>query len=301
MENTSSMTALIAAFGRAYHSINDSPKIFNDFLARELISDKEFQDISYHMSQGIKFFNPNWPDNESPEAALRWIVQNQLAPIPLPRSKYCEEMLENAIKFGVKQYVILGAGFDTLAFRRPDLMEKIDVFELDHPATQKDKLQRLKDLGWNIPESLHMVPIDFRKQDLEQVLTNSCFDNNKLSFFSWLGVTYYLKRENIFKTLKAFSNSVQKGSSIVFEYPDENMFSSKASDRAKRMVALTNASKEPMLSCFSFEELEAELDKIGLLIYEHLRPDEIEAKYFKDRTDDYHALENVNFALVVKR
>lgn len=293
MENKSSLTALISAFGRAYHSSYEEPKIFDDFLARELMGEEDFNSICGYMTQGIKYFNPDWPDNKGPEEALKWIVQNNIAPITLTRSRYCEDMLENAVKFGCKQYVILGSGFDTLAFRRPDLAEKIDIFELDHPATQKDKLERIQKLGWSVPTSLHLIPIDFRNQQLVNVLRESGFNNNKLSFFSWLGVTYYLSKEDIYKTLKAFTDNVPEGSTIIFDYFGENM--------KNKIVALANAAGETILSYFSYEELEAKLDKIGLLIYEHMKPKDIEERYLKGRSDDYHAVENTNFVLAVKK
>jgi methyltransferase (TIGR00027 family) len=301
MEGAPSFTALMSAFGRAYHSSCESPKIFDDFLARELIGEEDFKTISDHLMQGIKYFNPNWPDNKGQEEALKWVVQNHIAPITLTRSRYCEDMLENAVKFGCKQYVILGAGFDTLAFRRSDLADKINIFELDHPATQKDKHERIKKLGWNIPSSLHLIPVDFRNQQLTDVLGDSGFDNNKLSFFSWLGVTYYLSKEDIFKTLKVFADNVPEGSTIVFDYFDKKMMNMNDDQRAKKIVSLANATGETILSYFNYEEIETGLDKIGLLIYEHLEPHQIEERYLKGRTDDYHAVENTNFVLAIKK
>ena len=142
--NKSSMTALVSAFGRAYHSLYDNPKIFDDYLARELITDEEFTEISGYMSGGIKFFNPEKADDFSEaQEALKWVIQTQIAPTPLARARYCEEMLNNAIMIGAKQYVILGAGMDTFAYRNPDLPDKIQVFEVDHPATQQFKKSRV--------------------------------------------------------------------------------------------------------------------------------------------------------------
>jgi len=299
--NKASLTAIVSAFGRAYHSLNDEPKIFNDYLAGKMITDEEFKNISKNMIEGIKFFNPEDEDiYKNEESMLKWIVQTQISPTPLARSRYTEDMLENAIKMGVKQYVILGAGFDTFAFRKPELLKKIKVFEIDHPATQELKLKRIKDLGWEISPSLKFVPVDFSKDDLKEALLSSGFDLNGLSFFSWLGVTYYLSREKIINMFKSIYSITCKGSSLVFDYPDKDIFNSKrTTSRVQAMAKMAEAAGEPMKTAYEYSELESDLDKAGLLIYEHLTPKDIEERYFKGRDDYYHSFENVNYTLAV--
>lgn len=209
-------------------------------------------------------------------------------------------MLENAVKMGVKQYVILGAGFDTFAFRKPELLKKIKIFEIDHPATQELKLKRIKDLGWEISPSLKFIPVDFSKDELKKALLDSGFDSNSLSFFSWLGVTYYLSREEIINMFKSISSIACKGSSLVFDYPDKDIFNSeKTTNRVQAMVKMAEAAGEPMKIGYEYSELESDLDKAGLLIYEHLTTRDIEERYFKERDDYYHAFENINYALTV--
>jgi len=299
--NKSSVTALITAYGRAYHSINEWPKIFDDFLAKELI-EEEYESISYNLAASINFFSPEKAELcKDKESALKAVIQNQIAPISLSRSRYSESMLELAIKFGVKQYVILGAGFDTFAFRNKELLKHIDIFELDHPATQELKLSRIKKAGWEIPKNLHFITVDFSKDNFVEEIKKSTFDTNKLSFYSWLGVTYYLSREEILNTLKGIGNISKKGSSIIFDYPDESIFDDeKPTRRVKNMIYAAMQNGEPMKSSFSCKELVSDLEKAGFLLYEHLTPSEIDEKYFKGRNDDYHAFENVNFALAVK-
>lgn len=108
-QNESSLTSLVAAFGRAYHSIYDTPKIFNDDLAQAFLSPQEFTDISRNMVQGIDFFNPDYANEhqDDQEAILRWIVQIFLSPTPLARAAYCEAALLHELTLGLKQYVIL--------------------------------------------------------------------------------------------------------------------------------------------------------------------------------------------------
>lgn len=138
--NQSSMTALISSFGRAYHAENDEPKIFNDTIARQLMTDEEYKRIAGYMLGGIDFFAPGKKSElPDPEEILKWIVQTQLAPTPLARARYCEDRLINAVRIGVKQYVIIGAGMDTFAYRNHELLSQIHVFEVDHPDTLRVK------------------------------------------------------------------------------------------------------------------------------------------------------------------
>lgn len=149
-QDESSLTSLISAFGRAYHSQLDTPKIFNDFIAKDLISQNEFNDIKKNMVQGIEFFNKEIAQrfNGKSEEILKWVTQVQLSPTPLARAAYCEKVLLSEVKLGLKQYVILGAGLDTFCFRHPDLKNSVEIFEVDHPATQAFKKKRLAKAIW---------------------------------------------------------------------------------------------------------------------------------------------------------
>lgn len=302
MENNQySMTAKISAFSRAYHSMNDNPKIFDDYLADKWLTKEEYAQISQYMANGINFFNPEHAaEFTDQKAALEWVVQTQLAPTPLARARYCEDMLKNAIMLGTKQYVILGAGLDTFAFRNPKVLQHVEVFEVDHPFTQSFKKRKLKELGWSIPENLHFVPMDFTKDNLVKVFENTSFDEKKLSFFSWLGVTYYLGKEDILKTLKSIAEIAPKGSTVIFDYGDNQLFdASKTTKRVQNMIGLAAQSGEPMKSCFSYPELEKLLEEAGFHIYEHLSPQDIEEKYFQNRHDFFHAFENIHYCLAV--
>ncbi|MGM9927751.1 MAG: class I SAM-dependent methyltransferase [Bacillus sp. (in: firmicutes)] len=294
-----SMTAKISAFARAYHSLMDEPKIFDDFLADEWLTDEEYAQISQYMADGITFFDPERAkDFSTKEEALKWVVQTQLAPTPLARAKFCEDMLKNAMTFGTKQYIILGAGLDTFAFRFSSLLEQLDVFEVDHPNTQNFKRQMMDELDWIKPEHLHFVPMDFSKDDFVEAFKSTPFDQKKISFFSLLGVSYYLTKEEFMHILKGVAAIAPKGSSIVFDYGDEHLFDAETK-RVQNMVAMAAQSGEPMKSCFSYRELESFLEEAGFLIYEHLTPKDIEERYFQHRTDYFHAFENIHYCLAV--
>lgn len=300
-----SMTALISAFSRAYHSENNKTKIFNDSIARLLLSDEEYIQISKNMTDGISFFNPDF--KESSEASLRWIVDNYLSPPQLARSAFAEKSLKTAVSIGITQYLILGSGYDTFAYRQPDWANKIKIFEIDHPLTANDKKIRLAKANIEIKNNTHFISNDFNKDSLNiALIQNNIFAKNKLTFCSILGVLYYLSKETFENLLFELSLILPDGSSIVFDYPDENSYTEKAGERAKKQALLANAAGEKMLASYSYEELELMLSKHGFLIYEHLTPHEMTHQYFNSyniSNPDYNisAFDNVNYCLAVKK
>ncbi|MCY8202594.1 class I SAM-dependent methyltransferase [Bacillus sp. N12A5] len=299
----SSLTSLISAFARAYHSQYDSPLIFDDFIAKDLINEKEFTTISENMIQGISFFNKEIAERlqHDPENILKWVTHIQLSPTPLARAAYCENVLHNELMLGAKQYVILGAGLDTFCFRHPELENSLNVFEVDHPASQQFKKNKLKDANLTIPRHLHFVPMDFTKTFSYQPLIDEGFENTK-SFFSLLGVSYYLTREENASLISHLFSKVPPGSSIVFDYADETLFTAKGtSNRVEHMVKMAAASGEPMKSCFTYQDIQQMLELSGLLIYEHLSPDDINDRFFCNRTDDLSAFETIHFIHAVKK
>ncbi|MBU7592949.1 class I SAM-dependent methyltransferase [Metabacillus halosaccharovorans] len=301
----SSLTSLISAFGRAYHSKYDTPKIFDDFIANNLISKEEFSSISNNMINGIEFFNKDIGQRykDDPKEVLKWITQVQLSPTTIARSAYCEKVLLNEIKLGVQQYMILGAGLDTFCFRYPELKNRLEIFEIDHPATQEFKKKKLANSKLNIPSNLHFVSMDFTTKFSYQDLFDAGFNNaNKKTFFSLLGVTYYLSKEENANLISHLFANIPSGSSIVLDYADEKLFEERGMfNRVENMLKLATASGEPMKSSFTYNEIENMLEKSGLLIYEHLTPTTINELYFRNRTDYLTAFETIHFIHAVKK
>lgn len=302
--NESSLTSLISAFGRAHHSMYDTPKIFDDFVAKDLITDKEYSDIRENMIKGIQFFNKEIARKfqEHPDEILKWITQVQLSPTPLARAAYCENVLLHELLLGVKQYVILGSGLDTFCFRHPELKEILEIFEVDYPATQDFKKERLADANYQIPENLHFVPLDFTKEFTIQTLVEEGFILNKKTLFSLLGVSYYLTKEENANLFQKLFTKLPSGSSIIFDYADNKLFEEKGmSNRVQNMVQMASAGGEPMKSCFSYYEMEKMLENSGLLIYEHLSPSAINDRFFHNRTDYLSAFETIHYIHAVKK
>ena len=178
----------------------------------------------------------------------------------------------------------------------------MEVFEVDHPATQEFKLHRLAELGWKHPAKLHFIPIDFTKESLVTALTgSSSYDPNVKSFFSWFGVTPYLTQEEVFATLRSIAEVTPAGSTIVFDYFDTDAFiPEKLSSQMQESVKFLLKIGEPMKNGgFNPSTLAEDLANLGFRLHENLSPADIEERYFKGCMDGYHTDEHVHFAFAV--
>ena len=133
------------------------------------------------------------------------------------RTRFIEERLEQAIRDGVSQVVILGAGFDTRAYRLTELLKAARVFEVDQPSTQEYKKRRIRETGIEVPPNLTYVPVDFRHDKLGDVLAAAGYDSTKRTFFIWEGVTMYLPEEAVEGTLRWVAEQAP-GSTIIFDF-----------------------------------------------------------------------------------
>jgi len=301
MNHKASITALMSAFGRAFHTENEDHPVFSDPLAKELMTAGEYAAVQGYLLGGAQFFAPETnPAKQAPEELLRRLVNEHIAPSPLCRAAYTERALKTAVLTGTKQYVILGAGLDTFAFRETAFLKKHRVFEVDHPLTQADKQERIARAGWTVPANLTFVPVDFAKDSLTERLIAGGFDPTVKTFFSWLGVTYYLSAEAIDQTLAGLSSLCADGSTLVFDYPDERFFDA-PERRVQNTVMMAKAGGEPMKTAFSYGELEKLLEKHGFLIYELLTPDDIQREIIDSAGAEMKAFEHVNYCLAVRK
>jgi len=137
------------------------------------------------------------------------------------RARYAEDKLVEAIaERGVRQYVILGAGWDSFAWRREDLLPKLKVFELDHPDTQRAKRQRLSELNLATPPNLTFVAIDFNTQSLTECLLTNGFDPAVPTYVNWMGVTYYLPLPVVTGVFQELATLCRGGVEVAFDYVD---------------------------------------------------------------------------------
>jgi methyltransferase (TIGR00027 family) len=297
-----SKTAMGTAFMRAYYAAHARAPIFNDFLAHNLITEEEGLAAEERHLKAFQKFYPDqaalYPDWD--RALAHW-MKNAAAPaIVLARARYAEDILEQGVRQGVRQYVILGAGMDTFAWRRPDLLEHIQVLEIDHPATQAHKRQRFREVGLQPPAHLHFLPLDFNKDNLEATLRGSAYDPEVLTVFSWLGVTYYLPRNVVLAAWRSISEVAPAGSAVIFDYLDTDAFvPARVSRRVQIMQEIVARIGEPMITGFDPTTLAADLANQGLRLQENLSPADIQARFFEGLSDGYQASEHAYFAWAV--
>jgi methyltransferase (TIGR00027 family) len=173
------------------------------------------------------------------------------------RSRYTEDALRDAVEKGTRQYVLIGAGFDTFVLRRPAFSQAVEIFEIDHPATQTLKLERIKECGISLPRSVHFVAADLASEALEAALDRSSFRRDEPAFLSWLGVTAFLTREANLAILRAVATCAAPGSELVFTYIEQIDFNSDSGSGLLRELKTMVASMgEPWVSGFDPKELE---------------------------------------------
>ncbi|MGA2087239.1 MAG: SAM-dependent methyltransferase [Terracidiphilus sp.] len=193
--NEPSRTALMIARQRAAHQVLDHGSILYDPFAMRILGENE-KDV-------LQFANAH------PLASIGRLITTA-------RSRIAEDALSRAVERGARQIVILGAGLDTFALRNPHDALEIRIYEVDHPATQAWKLERLAEAQIALPPWLILVPVDFERDDLGKTLVAAGFQQNAPAFFTWLGVVPYLTQDAIGRTLD-YMSSIQD-SEVVFDY-----------------------------------------------------------------------------------
>lgn len=294
-----SITAKLCSFARAYHSSFNRQKIFDDYLAFDMMGKQQYDEIGKLIERNYEI---NVLDNKVGFSgkAVYPITEKMISPIPLSRIAFAEKALKKFTDEKEKcQYVICGAGMDTFSFRNtnPD----IKIIELDHPQTRKYKLKRLNELEWNIPQNVQFVPIDFSKNDLSNVLLQSGFDKNIPSFFAVLGVTYYLTYDVFEDTVNKISQITSYGDQLIFDFPDETTLSNYAAPRVRDLAKITEKLGEPMQHGFSYKEIDDILNRNNFVVKKHQDPHEIQTAYFSGRTDGQKAYENIHFIIAEKK
>jgi methyltransferase (TIGR00027 family) len=255
------------AMRRAAHQLFDHPKVLDDPIALPIIGPEAAAKL------------------EAERNRHKSRVARNLRAFLVVRSRFAEDELARAIVRGVRQCVILGAGLDTFAYRNPYEDYALRVFEVDYPATQEWKRQRLATAGIAIPPSVTYAPVDFERQTLAEGLKLAGFDASKAAFFSWLGVTMYLTEDAVMATFR-FIASTSPGGGVAFDYAvprsSLNWVGRLALDALSYRVA---AAGEPFRTFFDPSVLEERLRRIGFSRVEDLDTSEINARYLKDRAD----------------
>jgi methyltransferase (TIGR00027 family) len=201
------------------------------------------------------------------------------------RARYAEDCLATGVRQGVKQYVILGAGLDTFAYRQPPWGRALRIFEVDDPGTQQWKVDRLRTADVSLPSNLTFVSVDFERVSIAGALEAVGFAFGARTLCSWMGVTQYLTLHALDATFQ-FVRSLPRSSEIVFSFilPQDAVqgIEAEALAMAEQRAAEVG---EPWLTRLCADELAARLRNMGFSDVFHLTPEEARARYFGNRSD----------------
>jgi methyltransferase (TIGR00027 family) len=267
-EGKPSVTAMQCAVGRAYHQVFDSPLIFEDPLAVRILGPQARGKLEATGAQAAhtpRFLNRS---------------------VPVVRARYAEDALAAAAERGIRQYVILGAGLDTFAYRSP-LAAGMRIFEVDHPATQQTKRQLLANAGIREPANLTFVPVDFEREKLRYRMSMSGVDFAQPAFVSWLGVINYLLLDDIYEAL-CIARSFPGGSEIALDYnspPDPESKDAEHKQFLRKKIQTFANLGEPFRTFFRPAFLISALRGLGFNQIENLNSDSINERYFSNRAD----------------
>jgi methyltransferase (TIGR00027 family) len=258
-----SRTALRVALRRAAHQIHDSPVVFDDPIAVPILGAAYAEELKRTPLRSDRPFS----------IGLRAFL--------VARSRYAEDNLRRAVETGVNQYVLLGAGLDTFAYRNP--YAQLRVFEVDHPATQQWKRELLQRNGIAIPEKITYTPVDFERQSLSAQLSDAGFNFQEPAFFAWLGVVPYLTLDAFRATLKLVSDQ-QPGSGLALDYGQPRSVLPPLERLAlDSLASRVEQAGEPFQLFFTPPEIAVELSRFHSI--EDLGAAEINERYFHGRTD----------------
>jgi methyltransferase (TIGR00027 family) len=257
----------MTAVGRALHREEAGPKVLDDYLALPLAGE-----------EGPALVERLRAEMPGPmlHGFTRWVAV---------RARLPEDIVEHAVRDGIHQYVILGAGLDSFAYRRGDLLQQVRVFEVDHPASQAWKRARLADLGIDQPANLVFAPVDFEAQTLREGLEAAGFDFDAPAVFSWIGVTMYLTLEAIEATL-ATVVACPPRTRIVLTYNRPRVVLEGLALGTDLVIAgIAEEMGELFVSLFEPAQMEELLRRMGFSDITHFGPDEAIRTYFPGRDD----------------
>ncbi len=199
------------------------------------------------------------------------------------RSRFAEDLLAESAAGGLEQYVVLGAGLDTFAYRNPHA--NLQIFEVDFPATQEWKRAKLAEAHIAEPANLTFVPLDFEHHTLAEGLTEAGFDFTRPAFFGWLGVVPYLTMDAIRATLATIA-ALPAGSGVCFDYGlDPETLNPLQKRVLEALSARVVAAGEPFRTFFAPEKLEVLLRECGFSRVRHADAAALNALYFDGRAD----------------
>ena len=255
---------------RAAHQLLETPRVFEDPVALRIFGAEGVRWLGYNLHR------------------YRTAASRAMRAFLVMRSRYAEDQLAAAVTRGTRQYVVLGAGLDTFAYRNPH--KGLRVFEVDFPATQAWKREMLARQNIALPRSLTFAPVDFERQTLAQGLKAAGWRSDRPTFYSWLGVTIYLSSDAVRDTLAMVARGA-RGSEIVFDFapPIESLPEAERATLVRRAAGVARIG-EPWVSYFDPDRFAAELRASGYSSAQHLGSDDMNQRYFRGRADGFRML-----------
>jgi methyltransferase (TIGR00027 family) len=200
------------------------------------------------------------------------------------RTRYIDDYLKQCIDDGIEQLVILGAGYDSRAYRFDGLKGKVRVFEVDHPDTQRAKIQKVKRIFGSLPSHVTYVGLDLDEKKLGEGLLKAGYRKDKKTLFIWEGVTVYLTPEAVDETLAFVAENSGKGSSIIFDYAFQSALDATSdSEEAKKWRKAYERRGEPPKFALKEDEVEEFLSKRGFYQVKGVSMESLENVYFRSK------------------
>jgi methyltransferase (TIGR00027 family) len=279
-DNQISTTAMVVSLMRALHTRLDEVKLINDPWGEKLIPEASFELLRQVVEKQTDFVAASEPGQPDDQLLAGWVHAMPPYASVITRARYTIDAIKKAIAKGIDQCVILGAGLDTFSVCHPELADKMNIFEIDHPATQEFKRERLKACGLSQAKTLHYISADLAAEDLSSVLSVDSLDPSKPTIFSWLGVTMYLTREENISTLRAIASSSAPGSEVIFTYIDQAFFDDQGqADSFREGARAVSELGEEWLSGFDPTTLANDLAELGFTLTEDLTTVQLVDRY----------------------
>ncbi|WP_067838952.1 class I SAM-dependent methyltransferase [Nocardia lijiangensis] len=272
-------TAVRVALWRALHrQIDAPPYVFDDEIGLRLAAPED-----------------GWRDRPDMDPQITSPMRAGM----VSRARFVEDLLDEHIGRGVDQYVLLGAGLDTLVQRRTDLAARVTVFEIDQPGTQAWKRQRLTELGFGVPDRLRLVPVDFEVDSWWERLLAAGFDPGRPAVVASTGVSMYLSREANMATLQQLS-VLAPGSTLAMTFMLPLELVNSGEQQMRRFAEQgARASGTPFISFFDPDEIVALAKEAGFAAAQHISSEELTRRYFADRADGLRPAESEQILVAV--
>ena len=265
-------TAEGAVLGRAAHALHAREPVLDDFWAVELLTPK---------AQALVRDPAHYHGVHAPGASPLALV----SAAGFGCLRLAEDEVEACVARGVGQYVLLGAGFDTFALRRDDLVARLRVFEVDHPDVQKLKRERVHAARVRPASLPDFVPVDFETMSVAAALRASAFEPGRPAVFSWMNTIPYLTEDAVAETLSALAELAAPGSRLIANYVPGVPPTPEQLAVLKEMSAYATAVGEDHRKFWAPDAFEALLASAGFETLDHVTEVDLTERYFRDRED----------------